>query len=63
MYLDSYKLRELAIELLDDEHGITQDAWAVLHEALERDEHNDIISAVDGNSGRVYLPSDHGIEP
>lgn len=55
------RLRELALELLDDEHGITQDAWAVLFDLLAVKPHNDIINAVTGSEGRVYLPKDHGL--
>lgn len=56
-------LRELALEVLDDEHGITQDAWAVLYALLEEQgEHEDIAKAVDGCEGRVYLPEGHGLQ-
>ena len=57
-------IRELAFELLDDEYGITQDAWTVLFRMFEQstEEYQDIVNAVDGSEGRVYLRSDHGIE-
>jgi hypothetical protein len=56
-------LRELALELLDDPHGITQEAWAVLYALLEAsdDEYEDIAKAVDGSEGRVFLGEDHGL--
>ena len=57
-------MRELAFELLDYEHGITQDAWAVLFKLLEQsgEEYQDIVNAVDGGEDRVWLPSNHGLE-
>ena len=56
------KLRELALELLDDEHGISTDAWAVLQPMLVENGDQDILDAIDGCEGRVYLSEDHGIE-
>lgn len=59
--MDAETLRELALELLDDEHGISSDAWNVLYSALVEAGHNDIIQAVDGCDGRVYLSEGHGL--
>ena len=56
-----YMLRNLAMELLDDEHGITQEAWEILFQMLERNGDQDIIDAVTGSEGRVYLRENHGI--
>lgn len=57
-------LRELALELLDDDYGITGDAWAVLYEILEQseEEYEDIAQAVKNQDGRIYLPENHNIE-
>jgi 5-hydroxyisourate hydrolase-like protein (transthyretin family) len=56
-------LRELALEVLDDEYGITQDAWAVLFDLLaaSNEEYEDIAEAVTGADGRVFLPENHGL--
>jgi hypothetical protein len=45
---------------LDDEHGITMDAWATLYALLEEsdEEHEDIVKA-GGAEGRVWLPEGH----
>lgn len=63
--MDPYYLRNLAIECLDDEHGITMDAWHAFVMAFQNAgvPHNDFLTAVDGQDGRVYLPEDHGITP
>ncbi len=57
-------MRRLAIALLDDEHGINEDGYAVLSELLlaEDEENRDIINAVSSVEGRVFLPEDHGFE-
>ena len=59
------QIRELALELLDDGEGITQDAWPLLCEMLVDDpegDSSDIREAVGGSEGRVYLPENHGIK-
>jgi len=58
------RLRELALELLDDPHGISQDAWVVLYALFEASDEDcdDIAKALKGTEGRVYLRENHGIE-
>lgn len=51
------KLRQMAIEVLNDDHGISQDAWLPLFELLEGN-HDDIIQAVEAQDGRLFLPED-----
>jgi hypothetical protein len=57
-------LRELALELLDDENGITDDAWRVLYGLFEAsdEEYEGIVRALKGTEGRVYLRENHGLE-
>lgn len=57
-------IRTLALELLDDQHGITQDAWNALYVVLEEtsvDMAAEFANAVDGSEGRVFLPEGHGL--
>jgi hypothetical protein len=51
-------MRELAIALLDDEHGISEHAWDVLQMLLEAgdDDFSDIINNVKAVQGRWILP-------
>ena len=57
-------LRKLAIALLHDDYGITESAWTILWDMLIEDEerherkngHDDIIKAVKGCDGRIFLP-------
>lgn len=52
-------IRSLALSLLDDDEGISEDSWDELRTRLiEEGGNSDIINAVDGNDGRVYIPSD-----
>lgn len=51
---------ELVVALLDDEHGISEDAWGKLLDVLPEGnvaiEH--LIASVRATEGRYYLPSD-----
>lgn len=51
-------VRELAIQLLDNEHGISTNAWSTLNILLLGiyEDNDDIIQAVECTEGRVYLP-------
>lgn len=49
-------LRNFAIALLDDEHGINSEAWDSLRDMLDDNEDNDILDAVKCTEGRYYLP-------
>ena len=58
------KLRKLLIALLDDEHGISSQAYEELQShAIEQqtEETGDIFAAVSSCEGRYFLPKDHGI--
>lgn len=55
-------LRTLAIKLLDDDEGITEDAYDYLLSMLDTKECIEIDSAVRKQSGRVFLPTDHGLK-
>ena len=50
------KMRQLAITLLNDEDGISTDAWYQLLEVLEDLEITDIHEQVKATDGRWYLP-------
>ncbi len=50
-------MRELAITLLEDEHGINSHAWQLQRDCfLDEDENADIFNAVKAIDGRWYLP-------
>lgn len=49
-------MRELALALLDDDHGINATAWSMLRDLLIDDEQNDIIDAIKCQDNRVYIP-------
>lgn len=58
-------IRTLALEVLDDPHGISQDAWEALYRVLDQcdtDLAAEFAQAVDGSEGRVFLPEGHGIK-
>jgi hypothetical protein len=48
-------IRNLAIKLLDDGHGINSEAWGALQELLHISGCDDVIEAVDSIDGRYYL--------
>lgn len=50
-------LRQLALALLDDDYGITEKAWNLLHHLLAEAGYTDIIAAVREQDGRYYLPT------
>ena len=45
----------MAINLLDDEHGINEQGWIDLKMELIASEHIDIVNAVSSSNGRYYL--------
>lgn len=50
-------MRELAIALLDDSHGIHNRAWPLLRDLMIEDgKCNDIINSVKFVENRVFLP-------
>jgi hypothetical protein len=59
-------LRKLAIELLDDDHGISQASWIhlnILLLELNSYRNADIIKAVTFTDLRFFLRKGHGLEP
>ncbi len=48
-------IRALAIELLDDEHGIKESAMELLGTLLKENGEVDILDAVKATEGRFYL--------
>lgn len=56
MNVDETKLRNLVIGILDDDHGITEDAYLTLVEILPDKLYNEIVLRVRMCEGRVYLP-------
>lgn len=48
-------MRELAITLLNDDHGINVNAWHILRDLLIEEGHEDIVDAVKATEGRFYL--------
>jgi hypothetical protein len=50
---------QLVVEILDDDHGISMDAWDILYRILHRSgDPQDILTRVRNSDGRVYLPED-----
>lgn len=59
------KLRKLAITMLEDDNGISENAFVALHELAEvtQTPFDDISRRIDATDGRFYLESDHGLKP
>lgn len=55
-------LRNFALALLDDEHGINREAFDSLADMLYDDEQEDITDAVEACEGRFYLNSEKANE-
>ena len=49
------KVRELAIALLDDDHGICEEGYNKLHALLVETGNGDVAELVDATDGRFYL--------
>ena len=49
------KVRNLAIELLDDGHGINEPAFLELHKLLVLTENEDVAKAVVADGGRYFI--------
>jgi hypothetical protein len=56
------KLKNLAVRLLDDEEGITEEAYTALLDILPEDVALDLNKVVEAAQGRFYLPEDHGLQ-
>ena len=54
------QLRQLALALLNDDNGISEEAYDLLRALLEEHGLTDITDRVDATDGRFYLP--HGID-
>lgn len=51
-------IRDLALELLDDDQGISAEAWKILQVMLEESGNGDIIEAVETADGRFFIDED-----
>jgi hypothetical protein len=52
-------LRKLAVLVLNDDHGISYEAFEQLLECLSDDDAVTLRGHVDACEGRFYLPKDH----
>ena len=48
-------LRELAFALLDDDEGISDEAFIILSDVLSRSGNRDIVDHIKATEGRFYL--------
>ncbi len=55
-------LRTLAIKLLDDDEGITEDAYNYLSAMLDTKDCTEIDNAIRKLEGRVFLKKDHTLK-
>ena len=55
-------VRNLALDLLDDEYGINRQAFNQLADWLEDEECDDIVDAVDACEGRYYIDAEKAKE-
>ncbi len=51
-------VRNLALDLLDDEHGINRQAYKSLADWLDDEGCSDIVDAVDACEGRYYIAAE-----
>jgi hypothetical protein len=58
----SQKLRNLAIAMLNDQHGINKSTYHILVALLEEDGQTDILEAVRTAFQRFYLPDEDAIQ-
>lgn len=49
-------MRQLALALLNDDHGISEEAWEILRGFLA--DHQDVLNAVRSCDGRFYIDSE-----
>ena len=52
-------IRKLAVAVLDDAQGISEDAYTALLECLEEEDAKFLASHVEAIDGRFYLPENH----
>lgn len=55
-------IRDFAIDLLDDEYGINNDAYQKLETLLVETGNTDVSNATKGVEGRLYLEEDMAAE-
>ena len=53
--MDPKIVRALAIALLDDEHGICENAYSILARMLVDTRNEDLLALVEATDGRFYL--------
>jgi hypothetical protein len=56
--MNKNQIRNLAISLLDDEHGISENGYNKLREVLVETENLDIVRATDAANGRYFISED-----
>jgi hypothetical protein len=56
------KLKSLAVRLLDDEEGITEEAYTALLDVLSEDIAVELNKRVKAAQGRFYLPEGHTLQ-
>ncbi len=56
------KLKNLAVRLLDDEDGITEEAYVALLDVLPQDLALELNRETKATDGRFYLPEGHGLK-
>ena len=54
----SQAFRNLALDLLDDEHGVNKQAWKTLADMLDDEGCSDIVEAIAAKGGRFRLASE-----
>lgn len=55
-------MKNLAVRLLDDEHGIHEEAYVALLDCLSEQEALELNRQTKCTDGRFYLPKDHTIQ-
>ena len=54
--MNKKQLKQLALALLNDDHGITEQAYRILEALLNENGLTDITRRVEATDGRFYLP-------
>jgi len=61
MNVDPDKFKKLVVSLLDDEFGISRDAYVLLLGMMLDELYNDIVLVVDAVDDRFFLPKNHNV--
>ena len=60
--MDKIAVRKMALLLLDDENGISMEAYNFMSVLLSETGNEDILDAVDATEGRAYVGEDYAEE-